>query len=80
LNIQPHLRWQCRRGMRELDELLLRYLEKRYPDASRDEKIAFREILELSDPELNSFFLQKRIPNDFSKACVVNHILNLESE
>ena len=37
------LRWRCRRGMRELDELLLRYVVRRLPHASR---------LELPDPEL----------------------------
>ena len=28
------LRWQCRRGMRELDTLLSGYLEQRYADSS----------------------------------------------
>ena len=45
--------------MRELDDLLLRYLENRYPHAPEDEKLAFQRILELPDPELNSYFLQK---------------------
>ena len=27
------LRWRCRRGMRELDELLLRYVVRRLPHA-----------------------------------------------
>ena len=35
------LRWRCRRGMRELDELLLRYVERRCPKLSRGERDAF---------------------------------------
>ena len=40
------LRWQCRRGMRELDELLARYLQTFYEQATEAEKSAFRELLE----------------------------------
>ena len=38
------IRWQCRRGMRELDELLLKYLEETYLAAAEDEKTAFHEF------------------------------------
>jgi antitoxin CptB len=56
------LRWQCRRGMRELDELLSRYLETAYNGASAGEKAAFRSLLELPDPDLASYLLQQRRP------------------
>jgi antitoxin CptB len=46
------LRWRCRRGMRELDELLARYVERRLPQATRRERDAFASLLELPDPEL----------------------------
>jgi antitoxin CptB len=58
----PQLRWQCRRGMRELDELLLRYLENVYAEADAAEKQAFHSLLDLSDPELASYLLQQREP------------------
>jgi antitoxin CptB len=48
------LRWQCRRGTKELDLLLTRYLETRYPHADEDEKAQFIEILNLDDSELFS--------------------------
>jgi antitoxin CptB len=71
------LRWQCRRGMRELDELLIRYLESRYPIADADEKAAFRTVLELPDPELNGYLLQRQTPSSESVADVIKLILNL---
>ena len=46
------LRWRCRRGMRELDQLLGWYLEARYPGASAAAKAAFSTLLEQPDPEL----------------------------
>lgn len=46
------LRWRCRRGMKELDLVLLRYLEQIYPEASGEEQAAFRLVLEMQDPEI----------------------------
>jgi antitoxin CptB len=69
------LRWQCRRGMRELDELLLGYLNNRYDDAPDSDKQTFHAILELPDPELVSYLLQKEQPAAELKR-VVTHILD----
>ncbi len=62
--------------MRELDELLLAYLEYRYPLAGNDEKLAFQRVLELADPELNSYLLQKQKPASEPIARVIEHILH----
>ena len=51
------IRWQCRRGMRELDELLSGYLKSSYQKISNEEKKAFNKLLELSDPELVKLLL-----------------------
>ena len=71
------LRWQCRRGMRELDELLVRYLETTYTGASDADKTAFQAVLALSDPELNGYLLQRDTPTSEPIARVIEHILNL---
>lgn len=71
------LRWQCRRGMRELDELLLRYLDARYESADNNEKAAFHAVLALSDPELNGYLLQRQSPSSESIERVIEHILKL---
>jgi succinate dehydrogenase flavin-adding protein (antitoxin of CptAB toxin-antitoxin module) len=63
--------------MRELDELLIRYLDSRYPIADDDEKAAFQAVLELSDPELNGYLLQREIPSSESVSGVIKFILNL---
>lgn len=54
---ETRLRWQCRRGMRELDELLLGWFDARYRVADDGEKAAFRQLLALSDPELIRYLL-----------------------
>ncbi len=73
------LKWQCRRGMRELDELLVRYLEENYAGDSDVDKAAFREVLTLSDPELNSYLLQRQTPDSESIARVIDRILHRNS-
>ena len=55
------MRWRCRRGMRELDVLLERYLAERWPTASAEGRAAFRALLELPDPELASLLLGQSV-------------------
>jgi len=73
---EKKLRWQCRRGMRELDELLLRYLTQHYPLADEEEKAAFETVLQLADPELNGYLLQRQTPASEPVARVIKRILS----
>ena len=49
--------------MRELDDLLLAYLENCYPAASEVDKRAFHALLQLPDPELAGYLLQQQDPS-----------------
>ncbi|HNR23138.1 MAG TPA: succinate dehydrogenase assembly factor 2 [Steroidobacteraceae bacterium] len=51
------LRWRCRRGMKELDLLLERYLADDFPGASSAEQAAFADLLELPDPQLAAYLI-----------------------
>jgi antitoxin CptB len=51
------LRWQCRRGMKELDVLLTRYVENEYCGASSAQQAAFRDLLQTQDPVIYGYFL-----------------------
>jgi antitoxin CptB len=68
------LRWRCRRGMRELDVLLTRYLEEDYPQASPPDREAFGRILELQDPEIFGYLLGGAIPEEAALRHVVARI------
>ena len=48
--------------MRELDVLLERYLEERYPSAPASEQAAFETLLELPDPELFAYLMGRAAP------------------
>jgi succinate dehydrogenase flavin-adding protein (antitoxin of CptAB toxin-antitoxin module) len=45
--------------MRELDTLLVAYLERVYPASGDAEKAAFEDVLALSDPELIAYLLKR---------------------
>ena len=53
------LKWQCRRGTKELDIVLNNYLERYYQTASRSEQSAFKQLIELEDPILSDLLLGK---------------------
>jgi len=72
---RAQLRWQCRRGMRELDELLTGYLDRRYDLADAAEKAAFQKLLTLADPELIGYLMQREPPPS-DIAIVIQHILD----
>jgi antitoxin CptB len=56
------LKWRCRRGIKELDVLLTRYVERRFSSASRVEQEAFSELLESQDPLLYAYCFGSETP------------------
>jgi antitoxin CptB len=73
------LRWRCRRGMRELDELLARYVERRLPQATPCERDAFASLLELPDPELFSYLAGRPSPPLSADPTLVDVIARIRS-
>ena len=65
------LRWRCRRGMRELDVLLMRYLERDWPQAGAAERAAFADLLEWQDPEINALLVGRLAPETEALASVL---------
>lgn len=65
--------------MRELDNLLTRYLDTKYDAASAEEKAAFVALLELPDPDLVGYLLNRKHPEAEDIASVVDHILDRDS-
>lgn len=68
------LRWRCRRGMRELDVLLTRYLDQHYGGATDDEQAAFRRLLDAPDPELFSLLMGRAGASDALEEKVVRRL------
>ena len=69
------LRWRCRRGMRELDALLLAFRRRARRRALTEAEIAcFEAILELPDPTLHAYLLGRSAPADAATAELIERI------
>jgi antitoxin CptB len=71
------LQWSCRRGMRELDVLLTRYVNSctALPLAEGMRELALIEqLLELQDPELQRYLLAGESPENPELAALVARI------
>ena len=70
------LRWRCRRGMRELDMLLVRFMDDEYGQASAMQRRAFERLLSLQDPEILDLLTQRVVAQDPHLQDVVKRLLN----
>ena len=71
------LRWRCRRGMRELDQLMLRYLDTRWPIADDAERKLFLQLLDCEDDKLWRWFMGLERPEEESIDAIVRRISDL---
>ncbi|MBY0377320.1 MAG: succinate dehydrogenase assembly factor 2 [Gammaproteobacteria bacterium] len=69
------LYWACRRGMLELDLLLLPFLEGCYDALSDQEKHIFVQMLEIEDPTLYQWFIARQAPEEAELNQLVEKIL-----
>ena len=71
------LRWRCRRGMRELDQLMLRWLDGRWAAADEAERALFLRLLDSEDDKLWAWFMSRETPPDADLAAIVDTIRGL---
>ncbi len=75
-NDTARLRWQCRRGMRELDLVLQSFLSSSFSSLSADDQVRFELLLELPDPDLCAYLLMRDEPKDHEIKLAVDLILS----
>ena len=61
-NNTARLRWRCRRGTREMDLLLLRFLEQDYPRLNSREQSLFGSLLDEADPDIYAWITGQAQP------------------
>lgn len=60
---EGYFRWRCRRGMKELDFILNRYLDSMYKHMSDETKMLFNDFLEEQDMLLWYWLSGKQLPD-----------------
>ena len=58
------LRWRCRRGIKEMDVLLERFLACDYPSLAADEQGLFEKLLEEADLDLYGWIMERAEPGN----------------
>jgi antitoxin CptB len=71
------LRWRCRRGMRELDQLLTRWLDREWMAASEAERGVFLRLLDSEDDRLWRWFLGHETAPDAALDSLIQYIRTL---
>ncbi len=71
---RARLRWQCRRGMRELDLLLEDFMCEQYDSLGEEARQAFRRLLDCPDQLLLEYLMGRMAPSDKEVANVVARI------
>ncbi|MBS3896611.1 succinate dehydrogenase assembly factor 2 [Silanimonas sp.] len=71
------LRWRCRRGMRELDQLMLRFLDRAFETASEVERALFLRLLDTEDDILWRWCMGRERPEDPDLAGFIDRLLRL---
>lgn len=73
------LRWQCRRGLLELDALFMPFFEHGYADLDATGRAAFQRLLSEQDPVLSDWFMGRAEPPDAELAALVRRIVQVVS-
>lgn len=73
-SLDPRIYWRCRRGMRELEELLLDFVRVHYASLSQPDKRAFEQLLDYPDQVLLEYTMGEVIPRDRTLAQLLARI------
>ena len=71
---RARLRWRCRRGTRELDQVFGGWLERCYDAATPAQRAAFLALLDAQDPDLWDWVMGHSRPSDPAQATLIDEI------
>lgn len=72
---RARIRWSCRRGMLELDVMIMPFYEECFDSLSEDEQQTFVELLETDDPDLFKWIMKHTRSDNPRLAAMVDKIV-----
>lgn len=69
------IRWHSRRGMLELDLVLLPFVENVYPTLGEADQQRYVKLLTSEDQDMFAWFIRREAPQDPELAAIVQQIL-----
>jgi antitoxin CptB len=70
------LTWQCRRGIKEIELLLIPFLEKEFERQDAQTRVLFVRLLQEADLDIFEWFNGRQKPDDKDMESIVNVILS----
>ncbi|SEI63542.1 antitoxin CptB [Allopseudospirillum japonicum] len=70
------LYWHSRRGMWELDLLLIPFLQHRYPYLSAADQQAYQDLITCEDQDLFVWMMRRELPEDSEHKRIVEMIID----
>jgi antitoxin CptB len=71
-----YLKWRSRRGMLELDELLIPFADKQLATLNKQQQELYETLLTLEDPILYSHLINRTVNNNVELQQLINDIRN----
>ena len=71
------LKWACRRGMLELDVILMPFVENHYAQLDEAEQATFQRLLAADDPDLYAWFMGHQACDDADFGAMIKKIHSL---
>jgi antitoxin CptB len=68
--------WGSRRGMLELDLVLMPFLDNVYPTLAQDDKERYWKLLECEDQDMFAWFMRREDPDDIELKRIVEIVRN----
>lgn len=75
MSLSNRVRWHSRRGMLELDVLLLPFAEQAFEGLSEQDQALYVRLLECEDPDLFAWFMEHQEPEDSELKRMISMVL-----
>ena len=77
--LEKKILWQCRRGLWELDAILVPFVEKNFSALSNEEVELFRNLLSYEDIDMFDILVNKKPFEDDSLKGIINKIIDFHN-
>jgi antitoxin CptB len=75
-DLKKKILWQCRRGLWELDIILLPFVEKEFTNLNKQDQLLFQQLLKYEYIELFDIFVNKIEPQESQFINLIQLILD----
>lgn len=74
-DLKKKILWQCRRGLWELDAILIPFVEENYDDLDSNNQNLFKQLLSYEDVEVFDLLVNQKEPVDINIKPLVDIII-----